>query len=106
MIPNGTTMEWHGYKLVFESEKDPCRGCFFEDKAGCPDCDAGIWVEEDSPWHTGTPTEEIKENDWYTFVYKCYGEIRYITIKEPSFWYFTNCDTLAWQKIEPYKETD
>lgn len=54
-------------------------------------------------WHTGTPTEEIKENDWYTFAYKCHGEIRYITIKEPSFWYFTNCDTLAWQKVEPFE---
>ena len=62
------------------------------------------WNTRPNPWHTGTPIDEIKENDWYTFAYKWNGEIRYITVKEPSFWYFTNCDTLAWQKVEPYKE--
>ena len=46
MIPNGTTMDWHGHKLVFESEKDLCGGCFFADKAECPECDEGAWVEE------------------------------------------------------------
>ena len=60
-------------------------------------------IVDESPWHTGTPTDEIKENDWYTFAYKLNGEIRYITVKEPSFWYFTNCDTLAWQKVEPFE---
>lgn len=106
MIPNGEKMDWNGHHLVFDI---PCRGCFFADKDSCPDCDEGLWVEEKpSPWHTGTPTEDIQDNDWYTgwytFAYKCHGEVRYITIKEPSLWYFTNCDTLAWQKIEPYKE--
>ena len=104
MIPNGKQMDWNGHKLTFESEHDRCSGCFFENKNECPDCDEGIWVEKGYPWHTGTPIDEIKENDWYTFAYKWNGEIRYITVKEPSFWYFTNCDTLAWQKVEPYKE--
>ena len=58
MIPNGKEMDWHGHKLVFESENDQCRGCFFADKDECPECDEGLWVEENpSPWHTGTPTE-------------------------------------------------
>ena len=59
MIPNGTTMNWHGHNLVFESENDQCRGCFFADKNECPDCDEGAWVEDNpSPWRKGVPTEE------------------------------------------------
>ena len=57
MIPNGKEINWNGHKLRFESESYPCRGCFFEDKDECPECDEGLWVE-DSHWHTGTPTEE------------------------------------------------
>ena len=58
MIPNGKQMDWNGHNLTFESEHDQCTGCFFANKNECPDCDEGIWVEENpSPWHTGTPTE-------------------------------------------------
>ena len=66
MIPNGKTMDWHGHKLVFESENNPCRGCFFEDKGECPECDEGLWVEEPNPWHKGEPTEE----GWFLIAYK------------------------------------
>ena len=58
MIPNGEKMNWHGHNLVFESENDQCRGCFFTDKNECPDCDEGAWIEDNpSPWHTGLPTQ-------------------------------------------------
>ena len=61
MIPNGEEMNWNGHHLVFESENDPCRGCFFADKDECPECDEGLWVEKNSsPWHTGLPTKEGK----------------------------------------------
>ena len=48
MIPNGKEMTWNGHHLVFESEPDPCRGCFFADKNECPDCDEGAWVEDEA----------------------------------------------------------
>ena len=48
MIPNGKEMTWKGHHLVFESEPNPCRGCFFADKDECPDCDEGAWVEDDT----------------------------------------------------------
>ena len=57
MIPNGQEIIFDGHNLTFESDPSVCRGCFFEDRDSCPDCDEGIWVEEGSPWHTGTPTE-------------------------------------------------
>lgn len=53
MIPNGKKMDWNGHNLTFESTTYHCRGCFFENKNECPDCDEGIWVEESSFWHTG-----------------------------------------------------
>ena len=48
MIPNGKEMTWNGHHLVFESEPNPCRGCFFADKDECPDCDEGAWVEDNT----------------------------------------------------------
>lgn len=99
MIPNGKEIIIDGHKVVFESEPSDCRGCFFENRDSCPDCDEGIWVEEGSPWHTGTPTEE----GWYLIKYKHNGGIRYIAMENPSKWVFINDDTLRWQKIE---ETD
>jgi len=45
MIPNGKTMDWNGHHLVFMSEPDPYRVCFFADKDECPDCDEWVWVE-------------------------------------------------------------
>lgn len=48
MIPNGKEMTWKGHHLVFESEPNPCRGCFFADKDECPDCDDGAWVEDNT----------------------------------------------------------
>lgn len=94
MIPNGEKMDWNGHHLVFDI---PCRGCFFNDKDSCPDCDEGLWVEENpSPWHTGTPTEE----GWY--VCKMIG----IDLYETQ--YFTGVNwneeiIEAWQKIEQYE---
>lgn len=52
---------------------------------------------DDSPWHTGTPTDE----GWYLIKYKHNGGIRYIAMENPSKWVFINDDTLEWQKIEP-----
>lgn len=94
MIPNGEKMNWNGHHLVFDI---PCRGCFFADKDECPECDEGLWVEDNpSPWHTGTPTEE----GWY--VCKMKGTDLYETQ------YFTGVNwneeiIEAWQKIEPYE---
>lgn len=47
MIPNGKEMTWNGHYLVFESTTYQCRGCFFENMGSCPDCDEGIWVEDE-----------------------------------------------------------
>lgn len=105
MIPNGKEMNWNGHHLVFESENYQCRGCFFADKDECPECDEGLWVEEDhSPWHTGTPTEE----GWYLCAY---GDNFYCAnYWQGGTWKNQWAGTLlAYQKIEPYKaskETD
>ena len=56
IIKDGTKMDWNGHQLTFTSDTC-CKGCFFADKEKCPKCDDGIWVEESSLWHTGTPTE-------------------------------------------------
>ena len=58
MIPNGKQIIIDGHNLTFESEPSDCRGCFFENRDSCPDCDGGMLVEEGSPWHTGVPTED------------------------------------------------
>ena len=59
----GKRMEYEGHHLRYQSD---CEGCFFDGKESCPDCDMGIWIEENpSPWHTGTPTEE----GWYLLHY-------------------------------------
>ena len=113
MIPNGKEITIDGHKVVFESEPSDCRGCFFENRDSCPDCDEGIWVEEGSPWHTGTPTEE-----GCFYALQCKGHIH----PEPYYGVVVNGkfsaiswdgdlmplppDLIAWQKIEPYKETD
>ena len=113
MIPNGKEMEWKGHHLVFESEEDWCRGCFFADKDSCPDCDEGAWVEQKhSLWHTGTPTED----GLYVIAYRnCYGnteDISYATaiVRGSVFFYFQECrfgrQVMAWQKIEPFEEKD
>ena len=106
MIPNGKEMNWEGHRLRFESEHDICRGCFFCEKDSCPDCDEGAWIE-DSPWCTGTPTEE----GWYliAFTYEFEEGVRYTTdyFKDGK-WAFPMVRDIsklrAWQKIEPYKE--
>ena len=101
MIPNGKQMNWNGHHLVFESEQDNCRGCFFADKDACPDCDEGLWIEKNpSPWHTETPTEE----GWYLIKYKeaPNDPIQYAV--EPfkdGKWLHFSIERLAWQKIEP-----
>lgn len=115
MIPNGKEMNWNGHKLVFESENNPCRGCFFDGKAECHECDEGVWVEENpSPWHTGTPSEE----GWYLvqhlsdaeycgskfFVARWDGE-KFIIVPRPPI-VVTHSHGTAWQKIEPYKEKE
>lgn len=97
MIPNGKEMNWKGHKLRFESEPSSCCGCFFADKNECPDCDDGAWVE-DSPWYTGTPTEE----GWY--VCKMNGDPmpEYDTDYFNGFswrYYCAEC-IVRWQKIE------
>ena len=96
MIPNGQEIIFDGHKVVFESTTYQCRGCFFENRDSCPDCDEGIWVEEGSPWHTEPPTEK----GWY--VCKMRGTDLYETE------YFTGANwneeiIEKWQKVE---ETD
>lgn len=112
MIPNGEQMDWNGHNLIFESEPCSCRGCFFENRDSCPDCDEGIWVEDNpSPWHAGTPTEE----GWYLvqhlsdaeycgskfFVARWDGEKFIINPRPPIV--VTYQQGTAWQKIEPYE---
>lgn len=107
MIPNGKEMNWNGHRLVFESEPDNCRGCFFADKRECPECDMGIWVE-DSPWYTGTPTEE----GWYLLkLVDEYGRITYDAnylrkgIKGMEWKYaFFGHVIIKWQSIEDEPE--
>ena len=61
--------------------------------------DAVIGELEESNWHTGTPTEE----GWYLIAYKWHGDIRYIAVDHiPNIY----DNAIAWQKIEPFKETD
>lgn len=55
----------------------------------------------ESPWHTGTPTEE----GWYTIAFiGANKRIEYAS----AVWCYNewdaHCRILAWQKIEPYKE--
>lgn len=119
MIPNGKEIDWNGHHLVFESEPDQCRGCFFADKDSCPDCDEGAWVEKNpSPWHTGTPTED----GWYLVAYECVydcknkGKIEYFTLNiitdEDGYKDYRGrasddvWKAVAWQKIEQYKEKE
>ena len=118
MIPDGTTMNWHGHKLVFESENDQCRGCFFADKNECPDCDEGAWVEDNpNPWHTGTPTEEgwyllyihgvFDDKDRYIYEADYYGKDYYgsmVWAYKDEEW--RDWEVVAYQKIVPYKETN
>ena len=95
MIPNGKQIIIDGHNLTFESEPSDCRGCFFENRDSCPDCDEGIWVEEGSPWHTGTPTEE----GWYLckMIETDFYETQYFTGNNWAGFFE------KWQKIE---ETD
>lgn len=111
MIPNGKEMDWDGHHLVFESTTYQCRGCFFEDRGSCPDCDEGLWVEENpSPWHTGKPTEE----GWYLLALttKVFNDKPFcVAYMDGNHWlgindfYILVDDVSAWQKIEPYKES-
>lgn len=109
MIPNGKEIIIDGHKVVFESTTYQCRGCFFENRDSCPDCDEGIWVEEGSPWHTGTPTEE----GYYLCHIQFYSE-DYESDEEGydiPYWFKNgswegndeNVRIIAWQKIEPYE---
>jgi len=67
------------------------------------------WNTRPSPWHTGTPTEE----GWYliAFNYEFEEGVRYTTdyFKDGK-WAFPMVRDIsklrAWQKIEPYKETE
>lgn len=72
-------------------------------KYHCPDCGRGFYLEPQSNWHTGTPTEE----GWYLFAFKvrdCDGT--YFWDYEANYWYGYG-QTLShqqpiekWQKIE------
>ena len=111
MIPNGKEMDWDGHHLVFESTTYQCRGCFFEDRGSCPDCDEGLWVEENpSPWHTGKPTEEgfylLTFPNELGFADYCVGYWNGEKILIRDAWEGEEVKPIAWQKIEPYKETD
>ena len=103
VIPNGKEMNWNGHRLVFESESSKCRGCFFGDKNECPDCDEGVWVEE-NPWCTGTPTEE----GWYLLAFVEDGRRIYDAnrLKKGIWEYCLIGDIVEWQKIqdEPREE--
>lgn len=113
MIPNGEEIIIDGHNLTFESEPSDCRGCFFENRDSCPDCDGGMWVEEGYPWHTGTPTEE----GWYLVAYQHKDKITYRAVRfflekgldmefldsEGGIYYPDIWKAIAWQKIEPYR---
>ena len=99
MIPNGKKMNWHGHHLTFESEDDRCRGCFFADKNECPDCDEGVWAEDNpNPWNAGTPTEE----GWYLTSTKASDySVHYF---DGSKWDFCSDDfIIAWMPIPPFE---
>lgn len=111
MIPNGQEIIFDGHKVVFESTTYQCRGCFFENRDSCPDCDGGIWVEDNpSPWHTGTPTEEGwylcqtkgRKGSYLPSVLRWNGEIWTSKSKRP----LVLMDVVAWQRIEPYTEKE
>ena len=117
MIENGKEMDWRGHHLVFESEPSNCRGCFFENRDSCPDCDKGIWVEDkagdDDTWHTGTPTED----GWYWIEYHPFGdkdrEPRYMVMefKDGSFFDEVTSEAMTpycdfWKRITPNKEAN
>lgn len=60
------------------------------------------WNNRPSPWHTGTPTEE---GDFLLLVDK--GMPRYTLGRWSGHWEFSNQDfVIAWQKIEPFKESE
>lgn len=60
------------------------------------------WNRRPSPWHTGTPTEE---GDYLLLVDK--GMPRYTLGRWSGHWEFPNQDfVIAWQKIEPFKESE
>lgn len=106
MITNGKEMNWKGHRLVFESEPSKCFGCFFDDKDECPECDEGIWVE-DSPWHTGTPTEE----GWYLVALDLLPKVKVNIYRYETDYYnkrhkFNLFDStvVAWQKINPLRK--
>lgn len=102
MIPNGKEMNWNGHHLVFESTTYQCRGCFFEDKDECPDCDEGLWVEENpSPWHIGKPTEQ----GWYFCLVDTGSETRFMAnewkdIVGYQWVYGFRGEIIAWRKAE------
>ena len=105
MIPNGKEIIIDGHKVVFESTTYQCRGCFFENRDSCPDCDEGIWVEEGSPWHTGTPTEAGLYVIAFRFGNKIEHEIREMFYNpDYGMTFGIKRDIVAWQKIEQYKE--
>ena len=99
MIPNGKQINWNGHHLVFESEQDSCRGCFFADKDECPECDEGLWIENNpSPWHTGTPTEN---GDYFVQ----YNHLTYDVLTFRGKWENLpyNETVVAWQKATPFE---
>lgn len=116
MIPNGKQIIIDGHNLTFESEPSDCRGCFFENRDSCPDCDGGMWVEEGYPWHTGVPTEdgtflvlwrdtEEPIRRYSVLHWNEYNDTWYD--EETSYCNWgdeDHAEVIAWQKIEPYKE--
>ena len=67
--------------------------------------------QEQSPWHTGTPTEE----GWYLIAIRFGDRIEYDSRKcrrtidnnGNECMRFDGCNpVIAWQKIEPYKEKE
>ena len=113
MIPNGEKIIIDGHNLTFESEPSDCRGCFFENRDSCPDCDGGMWVEEGYPWHTGVPTEDgdylvkldVGHNVYPYYVLKWYkgGWYSHYYMDYPA---CPQHSVLKWQKIEEGEELD
>lgn len=87
-------------------------------KYHCPDCGRGFYLEHQSNWHTGTPTED----GTFLVLWKDTEEPirRYSVLHWNEYndtWYdeetsYCNwgdedhAEVIAWQRIEPYKEEE
>lgn len=88
-------------------------------KYHCPDCGRGFYLEPQSNWHTGTPTEEgvyavyywDEHNPSATPYEALFNE--FLSPDGEGNWIdrdgeirFIDDDIVRWQKIEPYKEAN